>query len=111
MPSAIPVISWRVGFSRGFSVKLCPLWADEDTAAPIYESGKRFKWLAKITGKGEAAKGDVHHIERSGAHLNCQNQAAACSGGIRRPVISAQNPRNPPHVGPLIPTCKTGISP
>ena len=91
----------RVGFGRGFSVKVSSLWADEDTAAPISESCKHFKWLAKITGKGEAAKGDVYHIERSGAHLDYQIRLrpAQVASGVR--VISAQNQRNPPHVGPL----------
>jgi hypothetical protein len=61
--------------------------------------------------KGEAAKGDASHIERSGVHLGFQiglRPAQVASGFW---VIAALNLRNPSHVGPLVPTCKIGISP
>jgi hypothetical protein len=65
----------------------------------------------KMIEKGEIAKGDAHHIERSGAHLGFQTglRPAEVPSGVR--VSAAQNLRNPSHVGLLVPTCKIGISP
>jgi hypothetical protein len=60
--------------------------------------------------KGEAAKGDENHIERSGVHLGFQDRALACSGGIRLLGYCCANLRNPSHVGRLFPTCKIGNS-
>src|SRR3982074_842857 len=61
--------------------------------------------------KGGPAKGDAHHIERSGAHLGFQTglRPAEVLSGVR--VSVAQNMRNPSHVGILVPTCQNGISP
>ena len=37
---------------------------------PLLDGGKRLKQLGKMIGKGEVAKRDVRHIERSGADLD-----------------------------------------
>jgi hypothetical protein len=60
--------------------------------------------------KGDAAKGDANRIEQSGVQPGFQlgfRPAQVASGFW---VIAALNPRNPSRVGPLIPTCKIGIS-
>jgi hypothetical protein len=59
---------------------------------------------------GETIKGDAHHIEQPGALLHHQIglRPAQVESGVR--VIAALNLRNPSLVGPLIPTCKIGIS-
>ena len=96
----------RVGFGRSFGVKLGVLWAVEGTLPAIFGNGKRFKKLLKLTGKGEAAKGDAYHIDRSEAHLGLSIRPV--TPGPR--VFAAQDLRNPSHVGRLGPTCKIGIS-
>jgi hypothetical protein len=100
----------RVGFGRSFSVKLAGLWAIEGNLPSIFGNGKRFKWLIKLTGKGEAAKRDAYHIDRSGARLGSQIRLrpAQVASGAR--VFAALILRNPSHVGRFVPTCKIGIS-
>jgi hypothetical protein len=75
-PSATPPIApygpRRVGFNLRFSVKLALLWAAESDPLRDFRDGKHFKKLIKMAEKGEFAKRDVYHIDRSGAHLGFQ---------------------------------------
>jgi hypothetical protein len=48
---------------------LWTLWAVEGRLPRISRDSKRFKWLTKMIEKGEASKGDAHHITRSGTLL------------------------------------------
>ena len=65
----------------------------------------------KIIEKGEAAKSDAYHIERSGAHLGLQIGLRLVQVAAGVWVFAALISRTPLHVGPLVPTCKIGTSP
>jgi hypothetical protein len=71
---------------------------------------KSFKSLNKLIEKGETAKGDAYHVERSGTHLTCQvgPQPGLPVSGVR--VFPALTLRNPSPVGLLVLARKTGIS-
>jgi hypothetical protein len=77
----------------------------------LSRGGKRFNWLTKMIEKGGAAKSDIRHIERSGAHPGFQIglRPTQVTSGVW--VFAALILRNPSQVGPLAPTCKIGISP
>jgi hypothetical protein len=59
----------RVGFGRSFGVKLRGIWAVEGGLPGLLGGSKRFELLAKVSETDEIAKGDIRHIEGSGAHL------------------------------------------
>jgi hypothetical protein len=60
----------RVGFGRSFGVKLWGIWAVECGLPKLLAGSKRFKGLIKMSETSEIAKGDIRHIEVSGAHLS-----------------------------------------
>jgi hypothetical protein len=87
------------------------LWAVEGRLPEVNDYGKHFKSLTKMAAKGKLVKSDVHHVERFEVHLGFQNRPRPAQVAPSVWVFVALILRNPSLVGPLVPTCKIGITP